>query len=103
MDELRLQDEGVKIRVTLKDPAGTAVDVSTATLIKFHFQKPDVSLLSVTGSFNSDGNDGKVYYTTVSGDLSQTGVWKYQVYITLSTGVLHSAVGKFKVTDILKH
>lgn len=101
MDEIRKSDVGVKFLVTLQNPQGTAEDVSAASLIRFHFVKPDRTVLSVTGAFEGTGADGKVQYTTVSGDIDQLGLWRYQVYITLSGGVLHSDVGMFRVTEIL--
>lgn len=102
MDQVRLLDAGVKVRVTLKDPEGNVVPVATATVIKYHFLKPDGSILSVDGALDSDGTDGKVKYTSDADDFDQVGIWRYQVYVTLSGGVLHSTQGKLKVTDIIK-
>lgn len=101
MYEMRKNDVGVELLVTLKDPQGDAVDVSAASAIVFKFLKPDSTVLSATGSLSGTGADGKVRYVTQSGDVDQSGIWRYQVWVTLSGGVLHSDIGSFKVTDNL--
>lgn len=102
MDKIRKLDAGVQILVTIYSPDGEVVDVSTATLIAFKFDKPqDSTVLETTGSFYTDGSDGKVYYTTQTGEMDQVGIWKYQVYITMGGGILHTRQEKFRVEPII--
>ena len=100
--EIREQDVGVELLVTLKDEDGVAVDVSGATAIKFRFRKPDGTEISRSGSVKTTGSDGKVQYVTASGDLDQLGSWRYQVRTEYEDGaVLTSEMSKFKVTDAI--
>lgn len=103
MDTIRLEDTGVKIDPVMVDPDGNVINISAASAITFHFQKPDGSVLSVTGALDTDGTDGKVKYVTQAGNIDQVGTWQYQVYVTLADGPLHSEKAKFKVQDIIVH
>lgn len=72
-------DIGTVFTVTIiDDTTSAAIDVSTATTKQIIFRKPDKSLLTATATFTTDGSDGKITYSTVSGDLSQPGLWKIQ-------------------------
>ena len=96
VDEIHLNDIGTVFTVTLKD--GTSiVDISTATTKIIIFGKPDGTSVSQTGTFTSDGIDGKVYYTTVANDLNQCGWWKIQAYIINSSGTWKADIGNFEV------
>lgn len=101
MDKIRNEDAGVQIIVTLYNPDGEIVDVSSSSAIAFKFEKPDGSILETTGSLYSDGTDGKVDYTTQTGDIDQVGIWKYQVYVTLGGGILHTRKEKIRVEPII--
>lgn len=102
MDEIRLKDAPVRFTVTCKDPStGAAVDISLASALQFYFRRPDDSSFARTGSFTSNGSDGKVYYVTQSDEINQVGIWEYQLYVTLSGGVLHTEMGKFRVKPII--
>jgi hypothetical protein len=82
---------------TIEDQDGATVDLSSATLIRFIFEKPDGTLLTVNGEKATDGTDGKVKYVVQAGDLSQVGLWRYQTLITLPFAELYSNISKFKV------
>lgn len=100
--EIREQDIGVEILVTLKDEDGAAFDVSDAEAVLFRFRKPDGTEISRAGSLKTTGTDGKVRYVTASGDLDQLGSWRYQVRTEWEDGaVLTSEMSKFKVTDAI--
>lgn len=100
-DELHVNDASTII-VTLTED-GVATDVSGATTIQFHFQRPDKSTFFKVGGFVTDGLDGQVSYKLVSDpdenvrDLNIDGPWKIQVKIKESADDFNSAVGKFQV------
>ena len=75
---------------TLIDPNGDVVSVSSATSIKFKFLPPSGIVEEKTGTFTTTGTDGKVQYTTIAGDLDETGSWACQVKIVYSAGTFHS-------------
>lgn len=94
-NEIHLNDVGTKFRVTVMEGT-TAVDLTGYTSITFVFQKPDKTLLSVTGTVE-DVAAGIVSYTTLSGDLNQTGKWKLQVSLVLPAWTGKSNISIFTV------
>lgn len=56
-------------------------DLSTATTLLIKIQKPDDTVLTVSGTLLTDGTDGLVFYRTVEGDLDQAGTYHAQAYI----------------------
>ena len=96
-DQIFVSDIGTEFRVTVTDD-GVAVDLSSAVEILFIFRKPDGTTLEVNGELYTTGVDGIVYYNTVAGDIDQSGVYKLQVRVTISSGnVFSSSIGSFKV------
>ncbi len=97
VDEIHLNDLGTDLVVTIKD--GTSVvDISTATTRQLILGKPDGTSLTKSGTFTTDGTDGKLQYTTIVSDLSVIGWWKIQGYIVTSTGKkFRSDIGNFEV------
>lgn len=96
-DQIFVGDEGTEFRVTVTDD-GVAVDLSSATEILFIFRKTDATTLEVNGQLYTNGTDGIVFYNTVAGDIDQSGVYKLQVRVTISSGnVFSSSIGSFKV------
>ena len=74
MVEFRLNDIGTVITVIIKDSSGTIVDVSSATVTKnIVLKKPDGTIETKGASFTTNGTDGSIYYTTISGDLNTLG------------------------------
>lgn len=80
--DLHVGDEGTIIYFNIKEN-GAAADVSTATVQKVRFQKKDKTTVDKLTTFNSDGTDGILKYTTVTGDIDQKGRWAAQVYLEL--------------------
>ena len=94
--EIHVNDVGTKFLATIKDD-GTVVDISSATSITMIFKKPDDEVVQKTGTLNGDGTDGKVYYTTIAGDLDEAGLYKLQAKVVLSTGTYYTDIYSFKV------
>jgi hypothetical protein len=103
MERIQVGDIGTIIRVTIqdlqKDGTTPALDVSTATTQQFIFAKPSGATLTVTSTFTTDGTDGNVQYTTVSGDINESGNWRLQVKLIFPTGTWHTDIGTFRVHD----
>jgi hypothetical protein len=94
-NEIHVNDIGTVFTITLLDGTST-VGISTATTKNIIFGKPDGTSVIQTGTFTTDGTDGKLYYTSVSGDLDQCGFWKIQVHI-IDSGAWRSDIGNFEV------
>ena len=82
--DITVGDIGTIIRLTVKEN-GTAVDVSSATTNQLVFKKPNGTTVSKTATFQTDGTDGVVQYTTQSGDIDVAGSWKVQANLVLSS------------------
>lgn len=105
-EEIHVADIGTVFRATYLDDCDprTVADVSGATTQQFTFTKPDGSTIVRTTVYTpisqggtGDGTDGKVQYTTVSGDLDQAGRWKVQGYIVTGSGEWRSVIIEFYV------
>lgn len=73
------------------------MDISGATTKQIILEKPNNAILTVSGSFVTDGKDGLLYYSTVSGDLDQDGVYNAQAYLVLPGFTGYSAPINFEV------
>lgn len=94
-------DIGTIFRLTIVDTAGTAIDVSTAAVKYVYFQKPDGTKKKKTAAFYTDGSDGIIQYTSVSGDIDQTGLWQVQGYVETSDGKFFTQKTTFSVLNTL--
>jgi len=94
--EIHVNDVGTKFLATIKDN-DVVVDVSSATSITMIFKKPDDEIMQKTGTLESDGTDGKVYYSTIVGDLDEAGLYKLQAKVVLATGTYYTDIYSFKV------
>ena len=95
---IHVGDVGTIIRLTITESDGTTpVDVSTATVKKFYFQKPDGSKINKTAVFDTDGVDGKLKYTTVASDIGIAGTWQVQAYVEIGTAKYYSTKTTFTV------
>jgi hypothetical protein len=83
--EIQEGDIGTKLLVTVTD-CGTVVDISTATTLAIYIRKPDGTILSRTGTLETDGTDGKMYYITQAGDLDVAGSYKIQGRVIFQSG-----------------
>jgi hypothetical protein len=96
-NEVHLSDIGVVFQATIKDD-GVVRNISGASTIEFLLDPPSGGLKTLTGSLTTDGTDGKCEYTTVSGDLDETGTWEVQVKITEgSTPIFHASIDEIVV------
>ncbi len=96
VEEVHVGDIGTVFEVTIKDNT-SVVDISSATTMQIIFRKPDGSRLEKTATLTNSGVDGKMEYTSVSGDLDRHGSWKLQGRVVMSGGAWRSSVGNFDV------
>ena len=100
--EVHKNDIGLTFKVTIKDEDDAVKNISSYSTKQLIFKKPDGTILTKTASFLTDGTDGVIYYTTVSGDLDTVGIWRIQAYINDgSSNYRKSNVGTFNVFDNL--
>lgn len=100
--EIHVDDIGTSLQLLVKDENGAIVDISTATL-QVWIRKPDLSVLTKTGTLVNDGTDGLMQYVTVSGDLDTAGKWAIQGFVEFSNGTeFHTDVHHFRVYDNLQ-
>jgi len=96
IEEIHEGDIGTVLVATLKNN-NAIVNISTATTKHIFLQKPSGSVLTKDGTFTTDGTDGKLQYTTIIGDLNETGVWQIQLLIINPSGTWRSNVEEFSV------
>ena len=105
LEQIQKNDFGTVIRVTVQDLQANGstlvLDVSAATTAQFILRKPSGAKLTKTTSFTTDGTDGNIEYTTIAGDMSESGDWKLQVYLIFPTGSWRTDIGSFNVCDNL--
>lgn len=94
---IHVGDVGTEFNGTVKDASGEIISLATIQFVEYIFQKPDDTLLTVTASVTTDGTDGKINYTTLPGDIDQSGTWKLQIKLTFIDTVFFSDIVKFKV------
>ena len=94
--EIHVGDVGTQLIMTVKDD-GVVVDISNASSLSVIIKKPDGVNYTKTGTLLNDGADGKMYYTSVSGDFNAAGNYKIQGIVTLSGGTFYTSISTFKV------
>jgi hypothetical protein len=99
LEEVHKNDIGTVIEITLKNGA-SVVDISSATTKEIKLKKPvSATVLTKAAVFVTDGTDGKMKYTTISGDLDEVGVWQVQGHIINPSGEWHSDIKNMSVFD----
>jgi len=94
-------DIGTIFRLTITDTAGTAINVSTATVKYLYFQDPSGNKSVKTAAFYTTGSDGIIQYTTIAGDIDEVGNWAVQGYVETTLGKFYTEKAPFKVYSTL--
>lgn len=97
---LRVGDIGTIFEVTVKEGAA-AVPINSATVKEIKFKNPSGVILLKTAAFKTNGADGIMTYTAVSGDLDESGVWEIQGYVEMPGWKGHTQKGLFFVEEAL--
>ena len=80
-----VDDYGITIQLTVKDSSGVAIDISSASTKDIILVKPTGVSLTKSGSFVTDGTDGKLKYTTIAGDIDVVGQWRIRAHVVTAT------------------
>jgi hypothetical protein len=103
MSQSRKDDFGATVTVTVSDANDDAIDISSATVRQFIIKKPDGTLLTKTAGFVTDGQDGKLQYTFISGDLDTQGPYHLQARVTDSSAFNYrTEIAKIEIGQILE-
>lgn len=95
--EIHVGDIGTQFKVTITDSSNVARDISDATTKQLILKAPSASKKTKNAGFFTDGSDGIILYTTVSGDLDECGTWKIQGYVITPSGEWHTEYESFRV------
>jgi hypothetical protein len=95
-NEIHINDIGTVFTITVKD-GSSVVDISSASTKQVIIKKPGGTKLTKDSAFVTDGTDGQMKYTIVSGDLDETGTYKLQGYLIISDGTFYTDITSFKV------
>ena len=95
--EIHVNDFGTSLRATIKDEDDAVIDISDAASIIFILEKPNLTTITASGAFVSDGTDGKVQYITQSGIIDTMGQWRLQVFLDFPDGEFRTNIYNFKV------
>src|SRR5690242_17838450 len=93
---LHQNDDGVTILLTLSE-GGSIVNISSASFKRIDIRKPSGDIITRTGSFFTDGTDGKLYCVTQAGDLDEIGVYRAALSLTIGSWSGHSSSLVFHV------
>lgn len=84
---IHVADKGTQIIGTFKDCNSVVLDISLATTKVINFELPAAaSSFDRAGSFVTNGTDGKLKYTLVTGDIGVAGYWHLQGRVVFADG-----------------
>lgn len=94
--EIHVYDIGTVFQYTIYDQDSNVVNISggTYTLV---FQKPNNTQLVVAPTALTNGSDGILQYTSVSGDINVAGMWRGQIRINQGSSQWRTDIPTFKV------
>ena len=98
MPSPHVDDYGTPFTLTIYDYSNAVLDLSNSLTRQIIFIKPDTSQIVTTGSFVTDGTDGKIRYTSASGLLDTAGEWGIQGRIVFANGSWSTEVQGFVVS-----
>lgn len=93
-------DVGVALVVEMTNESdGLPFDISQASDLVLKLGYPDGSSEDFTALLYTDGTDGKLYYVTQEGDLSEVGICTLQGKVTIGGAPISSQVRPFQVNE----
>jgi hypothetical protein len=95
-------DIGTVFEVAITDDNDDVIDISSASVKLIRFEKPDGTKIVRDATFNNDGSDGIITYTTVEGDIDLIGDWQVQGYAEITSGKFSSMKKRFRVENTLR-
>ena len=89
-ETININDIGTDLQITVTE-TDVAVDISSAAALAMILTKPSGATVTKTALLLNDGTDGKLHYTTESGDIDEVGNWTYHGRVTFGAGsVFHT-------------
>ena len=85
MSKIYPSEKGFKVKMTVTDETGAAVDLTGATVI-FEIYQPDGKKITKTATLDTPASGICSYTTTDTTDFTSAGDYKIQPKITLSGG-----------------
>src|SRR5688572_24919408 len=96
--EIHKGNIGTILRITILDSDGNPMtNLGSATTKQIIITKPNGTKLTKTASFYTDGSDGIIQYTVISGDLDSAGLWKIQAFCIIGVQEFYSDIETFRV------
>ena len=100
-EDIQVDDFGWVGKLTLKQD-GSAVDISSYTTKKFILRNPVGATVEKTAIFDSDGTDGVLKYTILTGEIAVAGNWKVEARIAKTGAEITSNPHAFSVAERLE-
>jgi hypothetical protein len=98
---IHVGDIGTIIELDITDTDGVAINVSSATVKYIYLKKPSGTKIKRDAEFTNTGSDGKIQYTTISGDIDRAGEWQVEGYVELTDGKFFTTKDDFVVLPTL--
>ena len=95
-DNIQVDDFGWVGKLTLKQD-GVAVDISSYTTKQYILTDPSETSTTKAVAFDTDGTDGTLAYTTLTGDIDSVGNWHVAARIIKVGSELTSDPHEFRV------
>ncbi len=99
LDKIVNGDYGQTVELTFVDvDTGNAANISSYTTAKqMIFTSPSGTASTKTAAFKTDGSDGIITYTLISGDINSAGNWTVRGVVTTGSAKLSTEEHKFTV------
>jgi hypothetical protein len=94
--DIHVGDIGTIFRVTIVD-GSSIVPLSGASIMSILFEKPDGTVVTVSGEWTTDGSDGKIECASYEGLLDMDGTWEIGAIIVTNEGRWEATSQSFKV------
>lgn len=76
---------------------GKPKDISSASIKKIFFGRPDGTTFEKPAEFTIDGKDGRIEYKFANTELDQKGKWRAQGYVEMGTDIWPTDIENFPV------
>ncbi len=96
MGKVYKNDYGVLVKVK------TGTDLTDVVTKQLKVTKPDGREMNWAATVQSPATEGILYYTTVSGDFDQAGLYKLQAYVTFAGSRFRGETAVFQIFDEFK-
>lgn len=99
MADAKVAQVGLTIEITVKDENDAVYDISSATTKNVLLRRPDGTLVTLTGSFTTDGTDGKVQADTDANTFNTAGAYRVAAHIITASDDFETDATTLKVVS----